>query len=366
MVAVSHEVPPVEGADVIQDVVRETVPALAVVLAIVGVREGEVLDEVRHVGHARVQVLVARPSHELEVAGHSGHLDPTLRVAAALAGLVVPHPAVGLHLDRALEPAEDLGLASLVVEEVERAIRLVEPEHRIRVDALRAAEILEVDAVYPDEAHGAVDAVLVLEEHGRLRAGTVHLPRDPVPDGRELLAVAAPAGEEVDEREVVCLEDMLEALVLEAVVRARPVRVELLLPVLLLEPLHLLLVVLRGLVLALRRLVRLYGHAVGAALLVHGPQPEVLGEGVDLNAALGEDGDPKVAALDVEHVHVEVDLQRVGILCVERQRGGVGGVGERADLEHEGQRHDAVREDREDAPGLGGLHEVAGQVLRSG
>mmetsp|Transcript_28073 Transcript_28073/g.71030 ORF Transcript_28073/g.71030 Transcript_28073/m.71030 type:complete len:516 (+) Transcript_28073:39-1586(+) len=365
--AVRHVSPVVERTKVGHDLVRKPRPSLTMVPAIARVGEREVPDEVRHVGHARVQVLVTPASRHLQVAGHPRYLNAALCVAAPLRGVMVRHPTICPHLDRPLQPADDLRLTALAVEERVTSVCLVETEHGVRVDALLAAEGLEVHAVYSDEAHASVNAVLVFEEHGRLVAFAVHALGDLVPLWGELHAVAAPAGKEVDEREVVAFDDVVEAVVLETIVRVGPISIQLLLSILLCQLRHGSPVILLALPLAwlrVRALVRLGGHTIGAAPGVHRAEPEVLGQCVDLHAALREHGHPEVAALDVVHVHVEVDLQAVRLLRVQRERGAVRRAHERADLADEREEHEGIGHYRQEATSLGGFNKVTGQPLR--
>mmetsp|Transcript_71743 Transcript_71743/g.115836 ORF Transcript_71743/g.115836 Transcript_71743/m.115836 type:complete len:265 (-) Transcript_71743:120-914(-) len=216
-----EEVAAVQGREVLGHIVWQIRPALAVIPTIVGVREGQVLDRVRHVYHPGVQVLVAVSDCQLQVTRDSGHLKPAFRVATFLKGLVVASPTVRLHPDRPLNPSHDLDLSALPIVDGKGSVGLIKPEHWVCVDTLLPANALEVYAVHLDHPHLPWLAITVVEQlcgyiHSLIAVyGEGHL----VPLGGKLLTVAAPARKEVDEREIMRLQHMIEALVVEAVVR---------------------------------------------------------------------------------------------------------------------------------------------------
>mmetsp|Transcript_73628 Transcript_73628/g.157947 ORF Transcript_73628/g.157947 Transcript_73628/m.157947 type:complete len:308 (+) Transcript_73628:453-1376(+) len=299
---------------------RQVGPVLALVLAINGIREGEVLNFVRHIGHPRIQILITAPRHELQMAGNSGHDEAALGIAAPLEGLMMRRPAVGLHLDRPLDPSDDVRLIALAIEEREAPVRLVKADRGVRVDALILADFIEVDTVHPDKAHCAQNAIAIGELLGLALPFAVHLLGDLVPSRGELLAMAAPSSEEIDHGEVVTLDHLVKALVGEAVVRAGPICVQLRCSDLLLEFLHLALVLTFGFLLVRCDLLGLDRHAEGLALLIYGAQPEVLGHRVKpFLGGLGVHDDLQISAFDVVQVDIEVDLQIVGVLAVQHQ-----------------------------------------------
>mmetsp|Transcript_93352 Transcript_93352/g.278727 ORF Transcript_93352/g.278727 Transcript_93352/m.278727 type:complete len:315 (+) Transcript_93352:401-1345(+) len=307
----------VEGAHVSEHVLRQTVPALAMEPAVLRVREREMLDQVRDVGHPRVQILIAPARSELQMARDSRHPQAASGIAAPLEGLMVGSPAVRLHFHRPLNPADDLHLVAIAVEDVEAPVCLVQADGGVRVNALLVADLLEVNAIHLDKPHSPLLAVPVEELLRRRGVVAVDPLRHLVPEGGEVLAVAAPACEEVDQGEIVGSDHVIEALVGEAVVRAGPVSIQLLLPIFSNQLLHGLLVGRFALILVRRPLLGLDGHTVDPALGVYGPEPEVLCPGADaLLARLCEDRNPKVPALDVVQVHVKIDLQGVAIAAI--------------------------------------------------
>mmetsp|Transcript_115358 Transcript_115358/g.366845 ORF Transcript_115358/g.366845 Transcript_115358/m.366845 type:complete len:204 (+) Transcript_115358:496-1107(+) len=197
---------------------REARPTLAVVPAVFGVREGQMLHQMRHVCHPRIQRLIPAAGLQLQATRHPGHQEAALGVAAALEGLVIVGPTVALHLDGALDPSNDLCLVALALEEREGAVALIEPQHRVGVDAFLAADRLEVHAIHLDEAHPPLHAVPVREELGGRVALAIGLVGKRFPLRGELSAMTAPTGKEVDEGVVMSLDHMLEAAVVKAVV----------------------------------------------------------------------------------------------------------------------------------------------------
>mmetsp|Transcript_55333 Transcript_55333/g.177431 ORF Transcript_55333/g.177431 Transcript_55333/m.177431 type:complete len:500 (+) Transcript_55333:23-1522(+) len=362
--ALSVEMPVVQERRVAARLGRHALPT-AVVLGVLaqGFREGEVLDDVRGVGHGRRQVLVAAAGEELQVPGRPRHLQVAPRVAASLVLRVVRLPAAVRVVPRALhdagDPLLDAGDAPHALEAREGAVRLVEPDAGEGVDALLAADVLEVDAIHLDNGEngpGVAVAVLVLLAHDPL--GQVP------PHRRELPAVAAPLGEEVDEREVVVLDDVLEALVPEPVVAGGPVCVQVLLAVCLLElrcqPLVLYLLVVLLVVLVERVAAAGDAHVVAGRAQLR--QLVALRLRPDrLLAEVVHDQDLQMLAIDRAHVDVEVDLHQRAPGVVQQQ-GGVGlRLEEGGQLAEEDHEHHQVGHDREAPACHRGLHAVRGQ-----
>mmetsp|Transcript_4819 Transcript_4819/g.8745 ORF Transcript_4819/g.8745 Transcript_4819/m.8745 type:complete len:266 (+) Transcript_4819:496-1293(+) len=246
-------------------------------LPILRIREREMVQLVGDVRHPGVQILIAASGHQFEMSRHAGHLETAFRVASSLKSLVVRCPSVGLHFYRTLEPPDDVRLVALALVDGEGAIGLVQPNCRVCIDALLVAELLEVNAVHPDETNSAIRAITVGE---RLRAAAVlavDLRSDHVPRRREVPTVTAPLCKEVDHREVMSLNHVFETLVLEAVMRARPVRIELRLAILLDDFFHLTLMLNVPIRTSLIVVCWLVSHAKGSASGIYGPQPEIGG-----------------------------------------------------------------------------------------
>mmetsp|Transcript_83792 Transcript_83792/g.211334 ORF Transcript_83792/g.211334 Transcript_83792/m.211334 type:complete len:328 (+) Transcript_83792:380-1363(+) len=300
MISVRHEGLPVDRAEELRDFGRQPRPALAVVTPVLRVGERQMLHKVRHIGHPRVQILIPATCEQLQMPWDTWDHQPALRVAAALEGLVICRPPVALHLHCPLDPAHDLGLVAPALVEGEAAVRLVEAKRREGIDAFLPAQHFKVHAIHLDQPHAPLHAVPVRELQRALSVVPVDLLRQLGPMRGERHAVAAPTREEVDEGEVVRLYDMLEVAVFEAIMGARPIRVQFRLPILL-QP-HLLptLVLAFTSDLLLRGLLRLDRHPEGPPLGVYRAEPEVLGRDAQaLLARLGIDNDLEVSTLDV-------------------------------------------------------------------
>mmetsp|Transcript_121395 Transcript_121395/g.329666 ORF Transcript_121395/g.329666 Transcript_121395/m.329666 type:complete len:344 (+) Transcript_121395:324-1355(+) len=295
-----HELSRVNRVEVLHNVAREARPQLAEDSAVGRVGEGQVLHQMRHVGHPAIQVLVAPARCELQVAGHARNVQLALHVAALFEFLVVLAPRVRLRLHSPFNPSLHFVFLPVAVEDGEGPVSLVQPEGGVRVDAQLVALLPEIHAIHLDQPDRPHDLAAVQELHVLDGLGQV------VPGRRELLAVAAPASEEVDEGEVVTLDDVIETLVLEAVVRAAPVSVQLRLAVLLAHRLHLFLVLgLANVLVVVAGGLRTSRRRAGDPTIdVHRPQGEILRLGHPLLGAPREHGHLEVAALNVIKLHI--------------------------------------------------------------
>mmetsp|Transcript_36064 Transcript_36064/g.103671 ORF Transcript_36064/g.103671 Transcript_36064/m.103671 type:complete len:336 (+) Transcript_36064:74-1081(+) len=181
--------------------------------------ESQLLDRVRHVRRRGVEVLVPAARRQLQVARHARHPQEALQVAPGRQLPVMLLHAMALLVHESVNPAHHSFDGAVAVVARKGAVGLVQPERGEGVDPVAPADVLEVHAVHLDGRH-LPDLVVDVDELLGL-----HLAGNLVPRRRKLPAVDAPLCEEVDQREVVELYDVLEALVLEAVVGGRPVSI---------------------------------------------------------------------------------------------------------------------------------------------
>ena len=369
MEAAGHELATIQWRQVSGDLAREVFPVLleqarcqkrrlAAVGVILCIREGQVLDGVTDVGHPRVQRLIATPGHELQVPRHTRHLQPATGIAATLEGLMVLSPAIASHLRHLLQPANDLRFPTSTVVDCKGPVGLIETQCGVGIDAFFCTGLLEVHAVQLDQPNGTLDAVLVGKLHAWSMTFAVDLLGNLIPLWGELLAMTAPASKEVDESEIMALNDMLEALVLKAIVRRRPIRIDLLHAILLPHFLHDFVMIIFFLLLPLI-LLGPYRNSKSFSRSINGSQPEIFSEHVKpFFAVLSINNDLQVPTLDVMHIYVEVDLQQIAACFVQGHHGGVRRAHEGCQLEHENYQHDAIRDERPGTTDLGCLHKI--------
>mmetsp|Transcript_75851 Transcript_75851/g.158127 ORF Transcript_75851/g.158127 Transcript_75851/m.158127 type:complete len:287 (-) Transcript_75851:26-886(-) len=239
-------------------------------------------------------------------------------------------------------------------------VGLVQPQCRESVDAFLHAQKLEVHTVHLQHAHRAFDSIFVLEEHPTsailLR---VNLLCDFRPHRCEILAVAAPPSEEIDEGVVVRLNDMLEISVIESVMRAVPIGVKFFSAILFFQCQHLFLM---NIFFILRESVRPH-RTSQLSLLVDRSKPEVL-RAEPFFIALCKDGNMKVATINVVHVDIKIDLQLVTIHPVQHHGGGVGRPQESYKFHRQDGKHSHIGEDGKHTASLRNFHKVPWQPSR--
>ena len=372
MKAAGHELATIQWRQVSGDLAREVFPALLeqarchkrrrlVIVVILWIREGQVLDGVTDIGHPRVQRLITTPGHELQVPWHTRHLQPATGIAATLEGLMVLTPARASHLRHPREPENDLRLPTSTVVDCKGAVGPIEPQCRVGIDAFFHTGLLEVHAVQLDQPNRTLDAILVGKLHAWSITFAVDLLGNSIPLWGELLTMTAPSSKKVDESEIMALNDMLEALVLETIVRGRPIRIDLLRAILLPHFLHDFVMIIFFLLLPLK-LLGPHRRSKGFLRSVNRSQPEIFPEHANLFfPVLSINNDLQVPTLDVMHIYVEVDLQRIAACFVQGHKGGVPRAGEGCQLEQENYQHDAIRDERPSATDLGCLDEIPGE-----